>query len=107
MQEETFGSIATLQVFDTEKEAIALANDNIHGLAASVWSIDVDLPKRVVREIDAGTIWINDWAQVNDEFEKGGFKMSGLGRPNGMAAIHNFIEYKHIFHKPDTLNDWK
>jgi len=103
VQEETFGPVATLQVFDTEKEAIALANDNMYGLAASVWSTDVDLPLRVVREIDAGTIWINDWAQVNDEFEEGGYKMSGLGRLNGLAAIHDFIDYKHIFHKPGTL----
>lgn len=107
VQEETFGPVATLQVFDTQEEAIELANDNMYGLAASVWSTDVDLPLRVVREIDAGTIWINDWAQVNDEFEEGGYKMSGLGRLNGMTAIHDFIEYKHIFHKPGTLNDDK
>jgi betaine-aldehyde dehydrogenase len=103
IQEETFGPVATLQVFDTLEEAIALANDNVYGLAASVWSHDVDLPLRVAREIQAGTVWINNWAQVNDEFEEGGFKFSGIGRLNGLAAIDAFIEYKHIFHHAGTV----
>lgn len=96
IQEETFGPVLTLQVFDTEAEAIALANDNQYGLAASIWSRDVDLPLRVATEMEAGTVWINDWAVVYDEFEEGGFKNSGLGRMNGMAAMDDFIEYKHI-----------
>jgi betaine-aldehyde dehydrogenase len=103
VQEETFGPVATLQIFDTPEEAIALANDNMYGLAASVWSQDVDLPLRVARELQAGTVWINDWAQVNDEFEEGGFKFSGIGRLNGLAAIDDFIEHKHIFHHVGAL----
>lgn len=96
IQKETFGPVLTLQVFDTEAEAVRLANDNEYGLAASIWTRDVDRPLRVAREIQAGTIWINDWAVVYDEFEEGGFKQSGLGRLNGMAAMDDFIEYKHI-----------
>ncbi|WP_228137179.1 aldehyde dehydrogenase family protein, partial [Acinetobacter sp. V2] len=96
IQKETFGPVLTLQVFDTEAEGIALANDNEYGLAASIWTRDVNRPLRVAREIDAGTIWINDWAVVYDEFEEGGFKQSGLGRLNGVAAMDDFIEYKHI-----------
>ena len=96
IQKETFGPVLTLQVFDTEAEAIRLANDNEYGLAASIWTRDVDRPLRVAREIQAGTIWINDWAVVYDEFEEGGFKQSGLGRLNGMTAMDDFIEYKHI-----------
>jgi betaine-aldehyde dehydrogenase len=103
IQEETFGPVATIQVFDTAEEAIALANDSIYGLAASVWSQDVDLPLRVARELQAGTVWINNWAQVNDEFEEGGFKSSGVGRLNGLAAMQGFIEYKHIFHHSGSL----
>lgn len=103
IQQETFGPVATVQIFDTPEEAIALANDTEFGLAASVWSQDVDLPLRVIRELDAGTVWINNWAVVNDEFEEGGYKMSGLGRLNGLAAIHDFVEYKHIFHGTGTL----
>ena len=104
-QEETFGPVATLQVFDTAEEAIALANDSIYGLAASVWSQDVDLPLRVARELQAGTVWINDWAQVNDEFEEGGFKFSGIGRLNGLKAVQEFLELKHIFHHSGTLHN--
>lgn len=96
IQKETFGPVLTLQVFDTEAEAISLANDCEYGLAASIWTRDVDLPLRVARDIEAGTIWINDWAVIYDEFEEGGFKQSGLGRLNGIAAMDDFIEYKHI-----------
>ena len=103
IQEETFGPVATIQVFDTSEEAIALANDSIYGLSGSVWSQDVDLPLRVARELQAGTVWINNWAQVNDEFEEGGFKLSGVGRLNGLAAMQEFIECKHIFHHAGTV----
>ena len=96
IQNETFGPVVTIQVFDTEKEAVDLVNDNPYGLAASIWSRDVDLPLRVARDVDAGTIWINDWAVIYDEFEEGGYKQSGLGRMNGQAAMDDFIEYKHI-----------
>ena len=98
VQEETFGPVATVQVFDTAEEAIALANDSVYGLGASVWSQDVDLPLRVARELQAGTVWINNWAKVNDEFEEGGYKFSGIGRLNGLSAMQEFMEYKHIFH---------
>ena len=104
IQEETFGPVATIQVFDTIEEAVTLANDSIYGLSASVWSQDVDLPLRVGRELQVGTVWINNWAQVNDEFEEGGFKLSGAGRLNGLAAMQEFIEYKHIFHHAGTVN---
>ncbi|WP_136669239.1 aldehyde dehydrogenase family protein [Flavobacterium sp. H122] len=104
IQEETFGPVATIQVFDTPEEAITLANDSIYGLAASIWSQNVDLPLRVIRELEAGTVWINNWAQVNDEFEEGGYKLSGLGRLNGLSAMHDFVEYKHIFHNSGILN---
>lgn len=103
IQEETFGPVATIQVFDEAKEAIELTNDNMYGLAASVWSQDVDLPLRVARELLAGTVWINNWAQVNDEFEEGGFKSSGIGRLNGLHALLSFMEHKHIFHNAGTL----
>jgi len=79
VQEEIFGPVLTMQVFDTEPEAVALANDSEYGLAASIWTRDVDRPLRVARVLEAGTIWINDWAVVWDEFEEGGFMRSGNG----------------------------
>ncbi|MFC7518527.1 aldehyde dehydrogenase family protein [Herbaspirillum sp. GCM10030257] len=96
VQEETFGPVLTMQVFDTEAEAIELANDSEYGLAASIWSRDVERPLRIARAIEAGTIWINDWAVMRDEFEEGGYKQSGQGRLRGVAQLDDFLEHKHI-----------
>lgn len=104
VQQEVFGPVLTMQVFDTEAEAIALANDSEYGLCASVWSRDVDRPLRVARELESGTVWINDWATLHDQFEEGGFKQSGQGRMRGVAVIDDFIEYKHIALKPGVAS---
>jgi len=96
VQEETFGPVQTMQVFDTEEEGIALANDSDYGLSACVWSRDVDRPIRVARRLQAGLISINSWANLALEFEEGGFKGSGSGRLGGLASIEDFLEYKQI-----------
>lgn len=96
VQEETFGPVQTVQVFDTEEEAIALANDTEYGLSACVWSRDADRPLRVARRLDAGLISINSWANLTIEFEEGGFKSSGAGRLGGLASMEDFLEYKQI-----------
>ncbi|HYC52802.1 MAG TPA: aldehyde dehydrogenase family protein [Gemmatimonadaceae bacterium] len=100
VQEEVFGPVVTMQVFDTESEAIALANDSEYGLAASIWSRDVDRPLRIARELQVGTVWVNDWLMMRDEFEEGGYKQSGRGRLRGLAALDDFLEYKHIVLQP-------
>jgi betaine-aldehyde dehydrogenase len=97
VQQEVFGPVLTLEAFDDEAQAIASANHNDYGLAASIWSMDANRPHRVAREIQAGSVWINDWAQIHDEFEEGGYKQSGLGRLNGIASLDSFIEYKHVY----------
>src|SRR2546422_1053205 len=68
--------------------------------AASVWTRDADRPLRIARELEAGTIWINDWAAMRDEFEEGGYKQSGRGRLRGLASLDDFVEYKHIVLQP-------
>ncbi|WP_250516284.1 aldehyde dehydrogenase family protein [Caballeronia sp. INDeC2] len=95
-REETFGPVQTLQVFDTEEEGIAMANDSDYGLSACVWSRDVDRPLRVARRLQAGLISINSWANLAVEFEEGGFKASGMGRLGGLASVEDFLEYKQI-----------
>ena len=98
VQKETFGPVQTLQIFDTEDEAVEMANDSEYGLNACVWSRDVDTPVRVARRLDAGLVSINSWANLAVEFEEGGYKASGLGRLGGMASMEDFLEYKQIAH---------
>jgi betaine-aldehyde dehydrogenase len=100
-QNEVFGPVLVMQAFDTEAEAIMLANDSEYGLAASIWSTDVDRPLRIARQIQAGSVWINNWAVVYDETEEGGYKQSGLGRLNGVSALDDFVEYRTIIHEVD------
>jgi betaine-aldehyde dehydrogenase len=94
VQQEVFGPVATFEVFDTEADAVHRANATEYGLAASVWSRDVDRPLRVGRELRAGTVWTNTWAIVADQFEEGGFGQSGLGRLNGLGGLAEFQENK-------------
>lgn len=104
VQQEVFGPVLVMMQFDTEAEAIDLANNSEYGLAAGIWTRDVDRPFRVARELDAGTVWINDWAVVYDEFEEGGFHQSGVGRMNGVSAIDDFLQYKHIAFNSGTVS---
>ena len=98
-QDEVFGPVLVMQPFDSEEEAVGLANNSAYGLAASIWSTNVDRPLRIARQIEAGTVWINNWAVVYDETEEGGYKQSGIGRLNGVAALDDFVEYRTIVHE--------
>lgn len=95
-REEVFGPVQVLQVFDTEQEAVDLANDSEYGLSASIWSRDADRGLRIARQLETGLVSINDWINFGVQFEIGGVKASGLGRMGGLGSIDGFLEYKQI-----------
>jgi betaine-aldehyde dehydrogenase len=103
VQKEVFGPVATFEVFDTEADAIARANATEMGLAAGIFTNDINISRRVSREIQAGTIWTNAWAAINDGFAEGGYKASGIGRLRGPLAITEFQEAKTVVHAIPAL----
>ena len=103
VQKEVFGPVATYEVFDTEADAIWRANATEMGLAAGVFTNDINISRRVSREIQAGTIWTNAWAELNDGFAEGGYKQSGIGRLRGPLAIADFQEAKTVVHAVPPL----
>jgi len=96
IREEIFGPVLTVQRFADEDEAIALANDTAFGLAAGLWTQNLDRAWRVGRALQAGTVWINTYHHFYDEAEVGGFKRSGVGRQQGVEGLHEFTETKHL-----------
>jgi aldehyde dehydrogenase (NAD+)/betaine-aldehyde dehydrogenase len=97
VREEIFGPIVAVLPFDTEEEAIALANDTIFGLSGSVWTRDVGRALRVARGIETGSVSVNSSTSVRLQTPFGGFKQSGMGRELGMAAMDGYTELKNIF----------
>lgn len=97
VQDESFGPVLTVEVFDTEAEAITLGNDTIYGLAGAVWSADPARTERVAKALRHGTIWINDFGPYRAQAEWGGFKSSGVGRELGPSGLHEYLEIKHIW----------
>jgi acyl-CoA reductase-like NAD-dependent aldehyde dehydrogenase len=98
VREEVFGPVATFEVFSEESDAISRANATDLGLAAAVFTRDGDRARRVSREIQAGTVWTNAWAVLDDAFPEGGYKQSGVGRLRGALALTEFQEAKTHVH---------
>jgi len=96
-REEIFGPVVSVIPFDTEAEAIRLANATPYGLSGSVWSRDIGKALRTARGIQAGVLSVNSNSSVHTEAPFGGYKMSGIGRELGMAAIDLYTETKNIF----------
>jgi betaine-aldehyde dehydrogenase len=95
-REEIFGPVLAVRTFDTEAEAIALANDSDYGLVATVVSGDSARADRVAAQLDAGHIWINSLQAIFPQTAWGGFKASGIGRELGPWGLHSFLGVKHI-----------
>jgi acyl-CoA reductase-like NAD-dependent aldehyde dehydrogenase len=95
-QEEIFGPVLTVLQYDSLEQAIRLANDTIYGLAAGVWSADIERAMDVAEQLRAGTVWINDFHLISAEAPFGGYKQSGLGRELGVWGLKEYTEIKHI-----------
>ena len=97
VREEIFGPVMTVLSFDDEDEVIARANDTEYGLAAGVFTRDLQRGHRVIARLEAGTCWLNHYNVTPIELPFGGAKRSGLGRENGKAAIEHYTQLKSVY----------
>ena len=95
-QEEIFGPVVTLTPFDTEEEALALANGTDYGLAATLWTSNLKRAHRMAANLHAGIIWVNCWLVRDLRTPFGGVKQSGVGREGGFEALRFFTEPKNV-----------
>jgi acyl-CoA reductase-like NAD-dependent aldehyde dehydrogenase len=96
-REEIFGPVVSIIPFDTEEEALRLANATPYGLSGSIWSRDIGKAMRAARALQSGVISVNSNSSVHTEAPFGGYKMSGIGRELGMAALDLYTETKNVF----------
>ena len=96
VQNEIFGPVLVCLPFDTDDEALALANDTPYGLAASAWSTNVFRAQRASREIQAGCVWINDHIPIISEMPHGGYKASGFGKDMSAYSFDEYTNIKHV-----------
>jgi aminomuconate-semialdehyde/2-hydroxymuconate-6-semialdehyde dehydrogenase len=95
-QEEIFGPVVSVGWFESEQEAIELANSTPYGLSATLWTENLSRAHRVAHQIDSGIVWINTWLLRDLRTPFGGVKQSGVGREGGFEAFDFFTEPQNI-----------
>ena len=93
-QDEIFGPVATVVPFSSDEEALALANDSVYGLAASVWTRDLNKAHKFVRELEAGVVWVNCFGDGDMTQPFGGYKQSGNSRDKHMMSLQSYLQTK-------------
>ena len=98
MREETFGPVLPIMTFQTDDEAVGLANDSIYGLTASVWTKDISRGKRMAEQLEAGTVMVNEviYTHALAQTPWGGVKQSGFGRTHGRLGLLELVSARHI-----------
>jgi betaine-aldehyde dehydrogenase len=105
-REEIFGPVLTVMPFDTVEEAISMANDTDYGLAASVWTKNIDKALMVTRRVQAGRFWVNTTLAGGPELPLGGFKQSGWGREAGMYGVEEYTQVKSVHVEIGKRTPW-
>jgi gamma-glutamyl-gamma-aminobutyraldehyde dehydrogenase len=95
-REEVFGPVLGILTFADETEALRLANDTIYGLAAGVWTDNIDRAQRMARGLHAGLVWVNGWDACDITMPFGGFKQSGFGRDRSLHALEKYADLKAV-----------
>jgi betaine-aldehyde dehydrogenase len=96
IQDEIFGPVITVQVFDTEAQALEMANDVEYGLSGSVWSANHGTCMRMSKDLDFGVVWINTHIPFVSEMPHGGFKHSGYGKDLSQYGFEDYTRVKHV-----------
>jgi aldehyde dehydrogenase (NAD+) len=95
-QTETFGPVVSVLKFSDETEAVRIANDTPYGLNAFVQTTDLARAHRLARQLEAGSVWINQFSDIQPQGPYGGYKQSGFGRTGGLEGLHEFLQIKNI-----------